>query len=98
MAARDMKFDHVFGGLKFENHRAATTVHDPHSKHTLTQTFDDRFVACVVYNPPHREAVCMEPYTAIPDPFTLRERGIDPHLQILIPARRFAPGSKFALD
>ena len=82
-----MKLDDVFGGLQFDNHRATTAVSDPRGKHTLTMTFDDQFAACVVFNPPHREAVCIEPYTTVPDPFTLREKGIDPNLRILAPGQ-----------
>lgn len=48
MPARDMKFDHVFGGLSAENHRTTTSVHDPKSGHTVVQTFDDQFPICVV--------------------------------------------------
>lgn len=84
-----MQLDHVFGGLKFENHRLAATVHDPMSKRTLTLTFDDQFTTCVVYNPPHREAVCIEPYTTVPDPFALGERGIDASLRVLAPGQSF---------
>jgi aldose 1-epimerase len=93
-----MKLDHVLGGLTFENHRCTTTVHDPMSKRTLTMTFDDQFTACVVYNPPHREAVCIEPYTTIPDAFTLREKGIDPSLRILAPGRSFRTRIEIRVD
>jgi aldose 1-epimerase len=93
-----MKLDHVFGGLKFDNHRLATTVHDPHSKHTMTMTFDDQFTACVVYNPPQREAVCIEPYTTVPDPFNLREQGIDPNLRVLAPGLSFRTRIEIRLD
>ena len=93
-----LKLDHVFGGLKFENHRCTATVYDPHSKHTLAMTFLDQFTTCVVYNPPHREAVCIEPYTTAPDAFTLRERGIDPHLQILAPGQSFRTRIDIRLD
>lgn len=85
----EMKFDTVFGGLEFENHRCTTTIHDPAGGRTLSQTFDDQFTACVVYNPPHRQAVCMEPYTTIPDPFSLQGRDIDPHLKVLAPGESF---------
>ncbi|HEX5447005.1 MAG TPA: hypothetical protein VFW87_24535, partial [Pirellulales bacterium] len=53
------------------------------------QTFDDQFVACVVFNPPHRQAVCVEPYTMIPDPFALLAAGVDPHLRVLAPGGSF---------
>lgn len=85
----DMKLDNIFGGLQFEDGRLTTSIRDPHSGRVLSQTFDDQFAACVVFNPPHREAVCMEPYTTIPDPFSLRENGIDPKLRILAPGESF---------
>jgi aldose 1-epimerase len=89
MPVSEMKLDHVFGGLKFENHRATATVSDPASRHKVSLIFDDQFTACVVFNPPHREAVCIEPYTTIPDPFSLSQRGIDPRLRILPPGQAF---------
>ncbi len=98
MLVSAMKLDSVFSGLKFDNHRATTTVHDPHSRHTMGMTFDDQFTACVVYNPPHREAVCIEPYTTIPDAFTLREKGIDPSLRILPPGGAFRTRIEIRLD
>jgi aldose 1-epimerase len=85
MPLGDMRLDNVLGGLKFDNHRAATRLHDPQSGRTLSQVFDDQFSACVVFNPPHRQAVCMEPYTTLPDPFALLEKGVDPHLRVLAP-------------
>jgi aldose 1-epimerase len=98
MSVGDMHLDHVFGGLKFDNHRCTTTVHDSQSGRTLTMTFDDQFTTCVVFNPPHREAVCIEPYTTVPDPFTLRAQGIDPHLQVLAPGAAFRTRIDMRLD
>lgn len=89
MRAADMHMDNALGGLSFENHRCTTKVHDPESKHNLLQTFDDQFTACVVFNPPHREAVCMEPYTTLPDAFHLQELGVEPHLRVLQPGQSF---------
>ena len=93
-----MKLDHVFGDVKFDNHRATAAVYDPHGKRTLKMTFDDQFTACVVYNPPHREAVCIEPYTTIPDAFTLAARHIDPHLVVLPPGKSFCTRIEISLD
>ncbi|MGD9720981.1 MAG: aldose 1-epimerase [Pirellulales bacterium] len=84
-----MELDNVFGGLAFENHRAAASVRDPGSKRAMTMTFDDQNTACVVYNPPHRQAVCIEPYTTAPDAFYLQSQGIDPHLRVLAPGASF---------
>lgn len=89
MSVAEMKLDNVFGQVKFDNHRATATVRDPGSGHQVSLVFDDQFTACVVFNPPHREAVCIEPYTTIPDPFNLAQRGINPHLRILQPGQSF---------
>jgi aldose 1-epimerase len=89
MKLADMKLDNVFGAMKFDNHRLASTIRDPHSGRSVVQTFDDQFTACVVYNPPHREAVCIEPYTTIPDAFTLAAAGVEPHLRVLQPGESF---------
>lgn len=89
MAMADMHLDHVFGGLSFDNHRATATVSDPGAGRRLSLIFDDQFTACVVYVPPHREAVCIEPYTTTPDPFWLLEQGIDPRLRVLHPGQSF---------
>ena len=98
MPVGEMKLDNVFGGLKFDNHQLTTTIHDPGSGRTLSLSFDDAFTACVVYNPPHREAVCIEPYTTIPNPFSLREKGIDPNLKILAPGESFRTRVEIRVD
>jgi aldose 1-epimerase len=85
----EMRLDNIFGGLGFADGHATASIHDPHSGRTLSQTFDNEFAACVVFNPPHREAVCMEPYTTIPDPFSLRAQGVDPLLRVLAPGESF---------
>jgi aldose 1-epimerase len=96
--AGEMRFDNVFGGLKFENHRLETSIQDPHSGRRVTQEFDDEFTACVVFNPPHREAVCMEPYTGLPDPFALLEKGVEPHLRVLGPGESFRTRIEIRVD
>lgn len=98
MNVGQMKLDNVFGGLQFENDRLTATIHDAGSGRTLSETFDDRFTACVVFNPPHREAVCIEPYTTVPDPFSLREKGIDPNLIILAPGESFRTRIEIRVD
>jgi aldose 1-epimerase len=98
MPTKEMKLDHVFGDVKFDNHHATATILDPVGKHTLKMTFDDQFTACVVYNPPHREAVCIEPYTTIPDAFTLAARGVDAHLIVLPPGKSFRTRIEISLD
>jgi len=79
-AARDLsaglafgrtKLDDVFTGLACQGGGVRTEISDPHSGRVLEVVFDDSFSECVVYNPPHREAICIEPYTSVPDAFEL---------------------------
>ena len=60
-----------------------TRLRDPASGRVLTQTFDAAFTQCVIYTPPHREAICLEPYTCVPDAIRLAGEGHETGLQIL---------------
>ena len=51
----------------------------------LTQTCSDAFKCYVVYTPGNRQAVCIEPYTCVPSPFGMAERGADTGLRVLAP-------------
>jgi aldose 1-epimerase len=62
-----------------------TKLTDPTNGRTVTQTFDASFTQCVVYTPPHREAICLEPYTCVPDAIRLTAEGHKTGLQILQP-------------
>ena len=98
MTAGEMHLDHVFGKLTFDQHCCTPTLYDPQSKRTMTLTFDDQFMACVVFNPPHRQAVCIEPYTTLPDAFALTDRGIDAHLRVLKPGETFRTRIEIAVS
>jgi aldose 1-epimerase len=43
-----------------------TVLHDPHAGVSIVQSCDVAFRHCVVYTPPHRQAVCLEPYSCVP--------------------------------
>jgi len=60
-------------------------LHDPLADRTLRLTFSRDFRECIVYTPPHREAVCIEPYTCCPDPFRLAAAGADAGGRVLPP-------------
>ena len=80
----DHQFDTVFTKLRPDSDgRLRTHLFDPASDRTLTQTFDTSFTQCVVYTPGHREAICMEPYTCVPDAIRLAANGLETGLQIL---------------
>lgn len=79
------QFDTVFSQLKFDNSWCATRIEDPSVARRLVIRFDESFRHCVVYNPPHRQAICIEPYSCVPDPFYLSDRNIDAGLRVLEP-------------
>lgn len=89
LSVGEMTFDDVFTGLQFSDGICTCRVIDPDSGRQLEVAFDDAFSQCVVYNPPHREAVCIEPYTCVPNPLELHEVGIDTGLRVLQPADSF---------
>jgi aldose 1-epimerase len=80
------QFDTVFTNVRHEaDGRVRTTLADPTSGRTLTQSFDSMFTQCVIYTPGHREAICLEPYTCVPDAIRLAAAGHRTGLQILQP-------------
>lgn len=91
------QFDDVFGGIGHAGGWAAATIHDPALGRTLTLRFDDTFRYAVVYNPPHREAICIEPYTCVPDYFRLAERGIEAGQRELAPGERAVARSEISV-
>jgi aldose 1-epimerase len=90
MRFADTKLDDVFTDLKFTAGRAQTTIEDPENRRALEMTFDEQFRECVVYNPPHRQAICIEPYTCVPDAYALAELGVDTGLRVLPPGESFS--------
>lgn len=72
----DAFFDNVFTGLRFGDKDCVARIIDVHHQLGLTMTFDNAFRELVVYTPPHREAICIEPYTCVPDAFRLERAGI----------------------
>jgi aldose 1-epimerase len=82
----DQRFDTCFTGIQAsDDGLVRTRLMDPTSGRVLTQTFDKTFTQCVVYTPPHREAICMEPYTCVPDAIRLAAEGHETGLQVLEP-------------
>lgn len=88
MKFADTSLDDVFTDLQFAGDQCAASIHDPGSGRRLIMTFDRNFRECVVYNPPHRQAICLEPYTCVPDPYFLAEQGHQTGLAVLRPGER----------
>jgi aldose 1-epimerase len=81
--------DDVFSDLPFEDDWCQASIFDPGSGRRVKISFDRAFSNCVVYNPPHREALCIEPYTCVPDAFRLESAGVDAGLRVLQPGESF---------
>jgi aldose 1-epimerase len=87
-----MKFDDVLSDLLPTSGRHRSSIVDASAGRRLVLEFDPAFPECVVYTPPHREAVCIEPYATVPDAFSLEERGIAAGLKTLTPGGTFRAG------
>jgi aldose 1-epimerase len=81
----EMAFDDVFAGLQHTDGWCTCQVYDPDSERRLSIRFDRSFRECVVYNPPHRQAICIEPLTCVPNAAELAARNIDSGLRVLAP-------------
>ena len=78
-------FDDIFTTLTCAGGHCESRIEDPASGRKLKLAFDSGFRECAVYNPSHRKAICLGPYTCVPDAMHLSGRGIDSGLRILPP-------------
>jgi aldose 1-epimerase len=86
----DHQFDTCFTGIRADRDGLVRTrLTDPATGRRVTQTFGKAFTQCVVYTPGHRQAICLEPYTCVPDAIRLTSEGHATGLQILQPGERF---------
>jgi aldose 1-epimerase len=92
-----MQFDDVLGELTGSGPTRTATIDDPRSGRRLQFEFDAQFRQCVVYTPPHRQAVCIEPYTTVPDAFALERRGIAAGLRVLPAGGRYSAALEIRL-
>jgi aldose 1-epimerase len=90
MSFRDMQFDNAFSGLQVSACRHRATIEDPESRVRVGQDWDAAFRECVVYTPPHRSAICIEPLTCVPCAMELTARGVDAGLKIIPPGDGFS--------
>jgi len=84
------QFDTCFTGVQAAADGCVRTrLADSTSGRTVIQKFDSAFTQCVVYTPGHRRAICIEPYTCVPDAIRLAAEGHETGLQILQPGESF---------
>lgn len=84
-----LTLDDVFAGLGFDGAMCSASISDPGGRR-LAISWDQTFRECIVYTPPHREAICIEPYTGVPGMIGLTEQGIDAGLRVLAPGESFS--------
>jgi aldose 1-epimerase len=92
------KFDTYFTGLTSGRFGQVRTALADERGRTVAQTFDCAFAQCIVYTPPHREAICLEPYTCLPDPFRMSSAGHETGLQTLQPDESRATTIQLAIS
>jgi aldose 1-epimerase len=94
----ETKLDDIFTDLILEAGFSRAKIIDPHNGHILTVTADDHFTECVVFNPPHRQAICIEPYSCAPDQFAMAEAGVIAAVQTLPPGGTWSGEYEIGLD
>lgn len=93
------QFDTCFTGVRADrDNLVRTRLTDPTTGRRVTQAFSTAFTQCIVYTPGHRQAICLEPYTCVPDAIRLAAEGHLTGLQILQPGERFATTIKIEVE
>ncbi len=102
--ARDLRHGQYFAGLALDDVMTGLynfafdpqeqlgligVVQHPAGERMLTLWTSDSFRELVMFTPPHREAICLEPYTCTTDAMNLTSRGIDAGLRTLAPGERW---------
>jgi aldose 1-epimerase len=95
----DHQFDTCFTGVHADtDNLVRTRLADPATGRQVTQTFSSAFTQCIVYTPGHRQAICLEPYTCVPDAIRLAAEGHETGLQILQPGERIETTIKIEVE
>ncbi len=84
-----LKLDDVLTGLPAGQTSFECGVMDELSGKQVTQLSGPAFREVVVYTPPARDAVCLEPYTCATDAINLQQRGIEAGWHVLEPRAEF---------
>ena len=80
-----LHLDDVMTGLQPSGRTLECLIVDEQAGLQISQQCDPIFRELVVYMPPGRDAVCLEPYTCVTDAVNLQEEGIDAGLRVLEP-------------
>jgi aldose 1-epimerase len=80
-----LQFDDVFTDLRFHDGWCTCRLADNRAGVDVVLRFDQLFRELVIYTPPRRGSICLEPYTCVTDAINLQPRGIDAGLRVLRP-------------
>jgi aldose 1-epimerase len=84
-----LRVDDILTGLRCDGGRCSCRIDDTQAGHSLEIAFGQEFTECVVFVPPHREAICIEPYTSVSNAFELEGAGVHTGLRVLAPGESF---------
>ena len=83
-----LKLDDVLTDLVAENDVVSCAIYDETAGLQITQRCGSEFREYVVFTPPNRPCVCLEPYTCVTDAINLHARGVDAGLRVLSPGQQ----------
>jgi aldose 1-epimerase len=86
---RSAQFDDVLTDVRPAGDSLNCVVMDEEAGLEVVQACDKTFREVVVYTPPNRAAVCLEPYTCVTDAINLQQRGVDAGWRVLNPGEEF---------
>lgn len=91
--------DDVFTGLEpDENGNIAYALTDRRAGVRLRIIHPPDFKYCVLFVPPHRKAICIEPYTCVTDAMNLQQTWPDAGLRVLAPGERWPLWIRYEVD
>ncbi|HUG90952.1 MAG TPA: aldose 1-epimerase [Planctomycetaceae bacterium] len=84
-----VRLDDVLTDLEPVGEIVECVIIDEHEGLQVAQRFPSLFREVVVYTPPERNAVCLEPYTCVTDAVNLDPQGVDAGWRVLEPGGEF---------
>jgi aldose 1-epimerase len=85
----EIQWDDVLTDLEHSGDSVECVIMDESAGLQISQLCDAGFRELVVYTPPGRNSVCLEPYTCVTDAINLQQRGVDAGLRVLEPGGEF---------
>jgi aldose 1-epimerase len=94
----DLKLDDAFTGLASKDGIGEASIDDPFGATLQIRWPAVDFRECVVYTPPHREAICIEPYTCVAGAFAPHMQALDSGIRVIPPGASLRAAVSYALS